>query len=102
MQFYSKIYGMKKFVVERILPGAGNLTAEELQVIAQESLDIIKKIGKPLHWIQSFITEDKIYCIQITEGIEVIREHARLGNFPINTIAEVKAVIDPLTSSSPK
>jgi hypothetical protein len=91
---------MKKFVVERILPGAGNLSAEELQEISRVSCEIIKQMGKPYHWIQSFVTEDKIYCIHITEGIEVVREHARLGNFPINTIAEVSAVIDPWTSRS--
>ena len=91
---------MKKYVVERILPGAGNLTAGELQEIARESIEIIQRMGKPYHWIQSFITEDKIYCIHIAEGVDVIREHSRLGNYPINTIAEVKAVIDPHTSSS--
>jgi hypothetical protein len=92
---------MKKFVVERILPGAGSLSKEELQEISRASLEIIKQMGKPYHWIQSFVTDDKIYCIHITEGIEDIREHARLGNFPIHTIAEVAAVIDPWTSGLP-
>lgn len=90
---------MKKFVVERNLPGAGNLTPEELQAISQTSCDAISQLGKPYHWIQSFITGDKIYCIHIAESEEVIREHARLGKFPVNTIAEVKAIIDPLTSN---
>ena len=89
---------MKKFVVERNLPGAGNLTAEELQVISQTSCEVIMQSGKPYHWIQSFITEDKIYCIHIAESAEIVREHARLSKFPVNTIAEVKAVIDPATS----
>jgi hypothetical protein len=88
---------MKKFVVERILPGAGNLTAEELQAISQASVEAIRLMGKPYHWIQSFITEDKIYCIHIAESEEVVREHSRLGKFPINTINEVKSVIDPLS-----
>jgi hypothetical protein len=91
---------MKKFVIERILPGAGNLSAEELQAISQASCAVVNKLGKPYHWIQSFVTDDKIYCIHIAENEEVVREHARLGNFPINTIAEVKAVIDPWTSNS--
>ena len=91
---------MKKFVVERILPGAGNLSPEELQEMSRVSCEIIKQMGKPYHWIQSFVTEDKIYCIHITEGIEEVREHARLGNFPINIIAEVSAIIDPWTCSS--
>jgi hypothetical protein len=90
---------MKKFVVERILPGAGNLTREELQAIAETSCQAIKSMGKPYHWIESFVTEDKIYCIHITEEEEVIREHARLGKIPINIIAEVKATIDPLTAN---
>jgi hypothetical protein len=91
---------MKKFVIERNLPGAGNLSMEELQAISQASCAVVNGLGKPYHWIQSFVTDDKIYCIHIAESEEVVREHARLGNFPINTVAEVKAVIDPLTSNS--
>ena len=90
---------MKKFVVERNLPGAGNLTPEELQSISQTSCEAITRLGKPYHWIQSFVTDDKIYCVHIAENQEVVREHARLGKFPVNTIAEVKVVIDPLTSN---
>lgn len=91
---------MKKFVVERNLPGAGNLTPEELQAISQKSCEVIGDLDKPYHWIQSFVTGDKIYCIHIAESEEVIREHARLGKFPINTVSEVHAVIDPLTGNS--
>jgi hypothetical protein len=90
---------MKKFVVERNLPGAGNLTPEELQAISKDSLEAIRKLGKPYYWIQSFITEDKIYCIHIAESEEVIREHARLGNFPVHSISEVRTIIDPLTGT---
>ena len=91
---------MKKFVVERNLPGAGNLSAQELQALSQASCETISLLDKPYHWIQSFITGDKIYCVHIAESEEVIREHARRGKFPINTISEVKAVIDPLTANS--
>jgi hypothetical protein len=91
---------MKKFVVERNLPGAGNLSPEELQAISQTSCEVLNKMGKPYHWIQSFIAEDKIYCIHIAEDEETIREHARLGNFPVNRITEVKTIIDPLTGNS--
>ncbi len=91
---------MKKFVVERNLPGAGNLSSEELQAISKTSCEVINLLDKPYYWIQSFVTDDKIYCIHIAENEEVVREHARLGKFPINTISEVKAVIDPLTSNS--
>ncbi len=90
---------MKKFVVERNLPGAGNLTPEELQSIAQTSCEVLSQLGKPYHWIQSFVTDDKIYCIHIAESVELVREHSRLGGFPVNTIAEIKAVIDPLTAN---
>ena len=73
---------MKKFVIERMLPGAGSLTAAELH-----------------HWIESFITDDKIYCIHIAESEEMVREHARRGNFPIHSVNEVKSMIDPLNSN---
>jgi hypothetical protein len=91
---------MKKFMIERNLPGAGNLSAEELQAISQTSCAVVNGLDKPYYWLQSFVTDDKIYCIHIAENEEAVREHARLGNFPINTITEVKAVIDPLTSNA--
>jgi hypothetical protein len=90
---------MKKFIVERNLPGAGNLSRDELQAIAQTSCEVIDQLGKPYHWIQSFITNDKIYCVHIAENEEVVRQHARLGKFPVNIISEVKTIIDPLTSN---
>jgi hypothetical protein len=90
---------MKKFVVERNLPGAGNLSPQELKSIADTSCEVINTMGKPYHWIQSYITGDKIYCVHIAENEEVIREHARRGKFPINTISEVKTIIDPVTGS---
>ncbi len=85
---------MKKFVIERNLPGAGNLTVEELQAISQTSCNAVEQLGKPYHWVQSFVTDDKIYCIHVAENEEVLRQHASKGGFPINTISEVKAVID--------
>jgi hypothetical protein len=91
---------MKKFVIERNLPGAGNLSPAELQAISQTSCDAIDEMGKPYHWIQSFVTGDKIYCIHIAESEEVIRQHAKLGKFPINTVSEVKTIIDPLSANS--
>jgi hypothetical protein len=90
---------MKKFVVERNLPGAGNLSPQELQAISHTSCEALSALGMPYHWIQSYITDDKIYCIHIAESEEIVREHARRGHFPINIVAEVKAVIDPLTSN---
>jgi hypothetical protein len=90
---------MKKFVVERNLPGAQNLTPEELQFISKAFCEAMDKLGRSYHWIQSFITGDKIYCIYIAENAEVIREHARLSKIPVHTISEVKTVIDPLTGN---
>ena len=89
---------MKKFVVERNLPGAGILSTEELQAISVSSCDVIHNLGKPYHWVQSFVTDDKIYCIHVAESEEVIREHARFGNFPITSVAEVKEIISPVTA----
>ena len=86
---------MKKFIVERKLPGAGNMTARELKDISKTTVEVISALGKPYSWVQSFVTDDKIYCIHIAESKDVIKEHAGLGKFPINTISEVKAIIDP-------
>ena len=96
---HSLIIYMKKFLIERILPGAGNLTPDELQAIASTSCSVIQHLGKPYHWIESFITDDKIYCIHIAESEEIVRQHARLGHFPVHTISEVRTSIDPLTST---
>ena len=90
---------MKKFVIERNFPGAANLSAAELQLIAQTSCEGVSKLGKPYTWVESFITGDKIYCIHIAESDEVIREHSRISKFPINIISEVKTIIDPTTSN---
>jgi hypothetical protein len=92
---------MKKFVVERNLPGAENLSPQELQAIAEAFCEAIGRLGKPHYWLQSFITTDKIYCIHIGESEEEIRQHARLCQFPVHTISEVKLIIDPLTASYP-
>ena len=89
---------MKKFIVERKLPGAGNMTVEELQAISKTSNAVITILDKPYKWIQSFVTEDKIYCIHEAESEDAIREHAKCGNFPVNKIEEIKAVIDPTTA----
>ena len=89
---------MKRFIIERKLPGAGNMTTEELQAISKTSVAVISILGKPYTWIQSFVTDDRIYCIHEAENEEDIREHAKCGNFPINTVEEIRAVIDPTTA----
>ena len=90
---------MKKFIIERILPDAGMLTTEELRAIALKSCEVIKMMGKPYHWIESFITDDKIFCIHIAEAESIVREHARLANIPIHTVTEVRSILDPTYSN---
>ncbi|HWN87875.1 MAG TPA: DUF4242 domain-containing protein [Chitinophagaceae bacterium] len=90
---------MKKFVIERNFPGAANMTAEELQTLSKATNDVIEKLDKPYTWVQSYITGDKIYCIHIAESEDVIREHAKLGRFPINTISEIKIIVDPSSAN---
>lgn len=90
---------MKKFVIERNFPGAANMTTEEIQSLSEASNDVIEKLDKPYTWVQSYITGDKMYCIHIAESEAVIREHAKLGRFPINTISEIKIIIDPSSAN---
>jgi hypothetical protein len=91
---------MKKFIIERELPGAGNLSPEQLQNIAKTSCDVVNGLDKPYHWVASFVTDNKIYCVHIAEDAETIYEHARRGGFPATSVQEVKATIDPTTSVS--
>jgi hypothetical protein len=86
---------MKKFIIERKLPGAGKLTPDELKEISKTSVEAISGLGKPYSWVESYVTEDKIYCVHIAEDEHVIREHSSAGNFPVNGVEEIKAIIDP-------
>lgn len=90
---------MKKFVIERKLPGAGNMTAEELKAISRTSVNVAEHMGKPYKWVESFITDDTIYCIHEAESEDVIMEHSALSNFPVNKIKEVKSIICPETAN---
>ncbi|WP_298437896.1 DUF4242 domain-containing protein [Geobacter sp.] len=89
---------MPKYVIERELPGAGNLPAETLQAISQKSCGVLQGLGPQIQWVQSYVTDDKIYCIYIAPNADIVREHARQGGFPANSVAEVRAVIDPTTA----
>jgi hypothetical protein len=91
---------MPKFVIERDLPGAGSLTAEQLAGVSQKSCAVLDGLGPKIQWIQSYVTADKIYCIYIAPNAEMVREHARQGGFPANSVAEVKTIIDPTTAES--
>jgi hypothetical protein len=87
-----------KYLIERELAGAGALTSQQLTWLAQKSRDVIHDIGPQIQWLESFVTDDKIYCVYIAPNPELIREHARRGGFPANRISEVKSVICPITA----
>ncbi len=89
---------MPKYVIERIVPGAGKMTAEELKALSLRSCNVINKLGPQIQWIHSYVTDNKIYCIYVAPNEEMVREHARLGGFPANLVSVVKTIIDPTTS----
>ena len=89
---------MPKYVIEREIPGAGNLSAQELQSVSQTSCGVLQKMGPDIQWLQSYVTGDKVYCVYIAPNEEMIREHARQGGFPANRVSEVKSIIDPTTA----
>jgi hypothetical protein len=91
---------MPKYVIERELPDAGKLSAEQLQAISQKSCAVLEKMGPQIQWIQSYVTEDKIYCVYVAPNKEMIQQHAEQGGFPANRIAEIKQVIDPTTAEA--
>lgn len=91
---------MPKYIIEREIPGAGNLTTQELQAISQKSCGVLSGMGPQIQWVQSYVTGDKIYCVYIAPDAEMVREHARQGGFPANSVAEVKSVIDPTTAEA--
>ncbi len=91
---------MPRFVIERDLPGAGRLTPQQLQGIAQKSCGVLQELGPQVQWLQSYVTDDKIYCVYIAPDAEAVREHARRGGFPANRVSEVRSVIDPTTAEA--
>lgn len=91
---------MPKYVIERDLPGAGKLTSDQLHAISQKSCSVLQELGPQVQWVQSYVTDDKIYCIYLAPSPDLIREHAARGGFPANRISEVRSVIDPTTSES--
>ena len=86
---------MPKYVIERNIHGAGKLSSQELQAISQKSRDALNKLGPQIQWVQSYVTDDKVYCVYIAPNEEMVREHARQGGFPADRISEVRTVIDP-------
>jgi hypothetical protein len=88
---------MPKYIIERELPGAGQLSAEQLCDISQKSCGVLQELGPQIQWLESYVTPDKIYCVYIAPSEDLIRRHAEAGGFPANRISEVKSVIDPTT-----
>ena len=89
---------MPKFVIERDLPGAGKLSPMELKGVSQKSCEVLRALSPRVQWQQSYVTDDKIYCVYLAESEKDVREHAQRGGFPANRISTVRAVIDPATA----
>jgi hypothetical protein len=89
---------MPRYIIERDVPGAGRLGTQQLQALAQKSSAVLKELGPDIQWVESFVTEDKLYCVYLASGEDIIREHARRGGFPANRIARVRESISPVTA----
>lgn len=89
---------MPKYVIEREIAGAGNLSAADLQGISAKSCGVLQELGPSIQWVNSYVTDDKIYCVYIAPNEALVREHARLGGFPANRVSEVRGIIDPTTA----
>lgn len=89
---------MPKYVIEREIPGAGDLSAAELQGISQKSCDVLREMGSRIQWQHSYVTGDKVYCVYIAPDEDTVREHAEKGGFPANRVSRVETIIDPTTS----
>jgi hypothetical protein len=91
---------MPKFVIERDLPGAGNLSPEQLRTISQKSNKVIADLGPEIHWLHSYVTDDKLYCVYVAPDADIILEHARCGGFPANKVTRLATMIDPSTGDT--
>lgn len=89
---------MPKYIIEREIPNAGQLSAGELQAISQKSCSILKNLGPAIQWVESYVTDDKVYCVYIAPNETLIREHAEQGGFPVNSIRQIRGLIDPTTA----
>ena len=89
---------MPKFVIERDIPEVGKLSSEQLQAISQKSCGVLREMGPQIQWVQSYVSDDKIYCIYVAPDEHAIREHAQRGGFPANRISRIRSVIDPTTA----
>jgi cell division inhibitor SulA len=91
---------MPKFIIEREIPGAGKLSPQDLKGISQKSCSALRNLGPQIQWLESYVTDDKIYCVYIAPNEEMIREHARQGGFPANRVSVIRRMIDPTTAES--
>lgn len=91
---------MPKYVIERELPGAGELSADELQAISQKSVEVLAGMAPRAQWLQSYVADDRLFCVYIADDPEAVREHARTGGFPVTNIHQVRQVIDPATAEA--
>jgi Protein of unknown function (DUF4242) len=91
---------MPKYLIERDIPGAGALTAEQLQGISQKSCSVLNTIGPKIQWLESYVTDDKVYCVYIAPDEATVKSHAEQGGFPANRISQIKTIIDPTTAES--
>jgi hypothetical protein len=91
---------MPKYVIEREIPGAGSLTQDQILAISQKSCSVLKDLGPQIQWIESYVTQDKIYCVYIAPNEAMVREHAKQGGFPANHVSEVKRMIDPTSAEA--
>ena len=89
---------MPKFLIEREIPGADDLSPQELQAISQKSCGVLRELGPQIQWVESYVTGDKVYCVYIAPNADMIREHAAQGGFPANRVSEIKRMIDPTTA----
>ena len=89
---------MPKYVIEREIPGAGKMTTTELQGISAKSCGVLRDLGPSIQWVESYVTDDKIYCVYIAPNEAMVREHARQGGFPANKVSEVRTMIGPTTA----
>jgi len=89
---------MPKFVIEREIPEAGSLSSEQLQAISQKSCGVLREMGPEIQWVESYVTDDKIYCVYVAPDEDAVRKHAQQGGFPANRISRIRSVIDPTTA----
>ncbi len=89
---------MPRYLIEREIPGAGDLSQQELQAISQKSCSVLRNMGPQIQWVESYVTGDKIYCVYIAPDEAAVREHAAQGGFPANRVSEIKRMIDPTTA----